>query len=518
MGARSEAASEPFGADDGDASPASTVYQWSAVSPSQAPQPLEPVRVGPPPAAPGRSGAPTTIRPRLLTFLVLYVAALCLAWLARNLDTGALSWYTTVVWTLPILASLIGLSGAIVSVRRTRRERRAPEGRPAMVAEPLIVLVPTIGRDDTYPALKRVVASYCRHLPELFPRLRIDVLIEQDCEARDDILHLAEDNPLIRVLTVPRSYRTVKSTRFKARANHYAHERRIAEGEARADVWVLHMDDDTGVGPDTAASLARFVNAQRQAGADASHLAQGVLAYPREHATSRITWLADAIRPGCDISQFAATTGRGRPLAGLHGELLLVRASVEAEIGWDFGPRTIVEDAQFALYFCEVYPGRSEWISGRSYGASPVTVRDLIKQRERWAWGLLELAVNRSVPLRRRLLLVHNVTIWAVGPLQHVALVLLAGALLGDLNTFPISAAFLPVWAVNVAYGNWQYWEGLKINALSSGRGRRLWWEPLCLLPLIPLFSVWEAAGVLRATVRFLRHGESTFTVIAKPR
>ena len=27
------------------------------------------------------------------------------------------------------------------------------------------------------------------------------------------------------------------------------------EGEARDDLWVLHMDDDTGVGPDTAAGL-----------------------------------------------------------------------------------------------------------------------------------------------------------------------------------------------------------------------------------------------------------------------
>jgi hypothetical protein len=89
-----------------------------------------------------------------------------------------------------------------------------------------------------------------------------------------------------------------------------------------------------------------------------------VLTFPREQAGSRVIWLADAIRPGCDIGLFSASTGRGSPRCGLHGELLLVRASAEASIGWDFGPRCLVEDAEFAMLFCERYPGRSAWFPG----------------------------------------------------------------------------------------------------------------------------------------------------------
>jgi hypothetical protein len=345
--------------------------------------------------------------------------------------------------------------------------------------------------------------------------MRVDIVVEQGCEALAQIAALA--GPQVRIVVVPRGYRTPGRTRFKARANHYAHELRIREGEARDDAWVLHMDDDTGVDVDTGAAMARFVHAQRHRGAEAAHLAQGVLTYPREHGARRLLWLADAVRPGCDLSVFALTTGTGTPRAGVHGELLLVRASVEAGIGWDFGPRAIVEDAQFALVFAGRHPGRSDWFAGRSLGAAPASVTDLVRQRERWAWGLLELSVNRSVPMRHRLLLLHNMVIWACGPLQHVAVVLAAGALLGDLDTLPVTAVLLPVWAMNIAYQVWTYWEGLKLNTRASADGRRRWWERIAVVALMPLFSLWEAAGVLCGVVRFVRHGETTFTVIAKP-
>jgi len=93
---------------------------------------------------------------------------------------------------------------------------------------------------------------------------------------------------------------------------------------------VLHMDDDTSIGEDTARSLAAFIMTHGSTEKRPLHLAQGVLSYPRDYATNRLTWLADAVRPGCDISIFAASTSLGTPRVGLHGELLLVRASIEA--------------------------------------------------------------------------------------------------------------------------------------------------------------------------------------------
>ncbi len=457
------------------------------------------------------------VRPGRTSFVVAFLVALGVSgwvWYHQGGTPGTLSWVTTVLWTLPTTASLIGIAGALRTVRRLRAARAAQPPPPVHDAM-LLVVVPTIGRFATYPALERVVRSYVHALPMHFPRMRVDVVVEEGCEAYQRIRRLA--GPRVRIVVVPGAYRTPGGTRFKARANHYAHEMRIREGEARADVWVLHMDDDTGVDVHTGVEMARFVHAQRGRGPDALHLAQGVLTYPREHGAKRLLWLADAVRPACDISVFALTTGTGTPRAGLHGELLLVRASVEASIGWDFGPRAIVEDAQFALMFAERYPGRSDWFAGRSLGAAPAGVVDLVRQRERWAWGLLELSVNPAVPLRRRLLLLHNMVIWACGPLQHVAIILAVGLLLGDVDTLPVTALLLPVWAVNIAYQVWSYWEGLRINSRASADGRRRGWEMVAVVVLMPLFSLWEAAGVLCGLIRFVRHGETSFTVIAKP-
>ena len=382
----------------------------------------------------------------------------------------------------------------------------------------LIVLVPTIGRHDTYPALERSVLSYVEHLPEFFPYMRVDVLTEEGCEAAAQIHRLGGFSPLIRVVTVPKAYRTPNGTRFKARANHYAHELRIAEREALDNVWVLHMDDDTGVGPDTAASLAQFINRQRRERPDkAKHMAQGILTYPRENAVNRFTWLADAVRPADDIARFRALTGMGTPVAGVHGELLVLRASIEATIGWDFGPKAIVEDAQLALTFCRRYPGRSDWFNGRCYGASPATARDFIKQRERWAWGLVALCFNRTLPLRYRWFLGVCVATWILGPLQHIGAVLFIGFLTGDLNTSPVAQSVIVLWSLNFAYVIWTYWEGLRLNALVSLNGRRKWWEPIVVVALIPVFSVLEGLGGFKGFLKFVRREENKFVVIAKP-
>jgi len=431
---------------------------------------------------------------------------------------GPLGLALTITWTWPILSTLVGIRG----IHRTRKVLRKSsalwrDAGPAICEDYLIVVVPTIGRHDTYPALERSVLSFIAYLPRCFPRLRIDLVIDEGCEAADRIRRLAARSKLIRLVVVPRRYRTRNGTRFKARANHFAHELRMYEREDRDDVWVLHMDDDTGVGPDTAAAMARFIEEQFRAGQDAKHMAQGILTYPREYAVNRLTWLADSVRPADDVARFSAMTGGGTPRAGLHGELLLVRASIEAEIGWDFGPRSIVEDAQFALIFCQLFKGRSAWFGGRCYGASPSTFRDFIRQRERWCWGLAGLVFSRSVRLRDRAFLGYSMVSWVAGPFQNVAVVLLTGVLIAAPNTAPISLFFVPLWVLNTAYTIWMYWEGLRLNAGVSAHGRRKPWEPLAVIALIPFFGMLEGIGGLRGFLKFARRAENKFIVIAKP-
>jgi egghead protein (zeste-white 4 protein) len=457
-----------------------------------------------------------TWRPGISPFVIFFAGVLVFSIWAFQPDPSPLGWALTIVWSLPAVSSMVGLQGALLIRRRYRRRAEMVPAAPAY-HDCLLVVVPTIGRLDTYPALERSVRSYAQYLPPYFPYFRVDVIIEEGCEAQWRIYRLARRLRGVRVVTVPAAYRTPNGTRFKARANHYSHELRIAEGEARSCIWILHMDDDTSVGPDTAAAIAQFINRQRRAGAAGKHMAQGILTYPRENAVNKFTWLADAVRPADDIARFRAFTGMGNPVGGVHGELLLLRASVEATIGWDFGPKAIVEDAQLALAFCQRYPGKSDWFNGRCYGASPASVRDFIRQRERWAWGLLALCFNRSILLRYRVFLSLFVTTWILGPLQHIGTILLIAWFTGSMNTSPVTESVLVLWALNFAYVIWTYWEGLRLNALSSATGRRKWWEPVAVLALIPVFALMEGIGGFRGLMKFLLRRQKKFVVIAKP-
>lgn len=457
-------------------------------------------------------------RPSVASLTMFFIVVLFVTgWFALPYH-GVLGWPVSIIWTWPVVTTVVGIYG-VFRARRHLKKVHPPTDVPGRVVcrDLLIVVVPTIGRNDTYPALERSVTSYVRYFSECFPNMRVDIVTEEQAEARERIAILAACCPNVRVVVVPRSYQTCGGTRFKARANHYAHELRMGEGEARDDVWIMHMDDDTGIGLDTSIATARFIEEQRQAGPAAKHLAQGILTYPREHAVNYITWLADALRPADDFSRFCTFTGGGTPLCGVHGELLLIRASVEASIGWDFGPDAIVEDAQLALNFCVKYSGRSGWLEGRCYGASPATIKDFVKQRERWAWGLLTLVCESSIPLRLRVFIAYALTSWVIGPLQNTIVILLVGAVLGDLNTSPVSLYLLPIWALNLAYVIWMYWEGLKVNSSVSTYGRRKVWEPPLLLLLIPLLSLLEGIGGFMGLVRFLRREKNEFVVIAKP-
>ena len=206
-------------------------------------------------------------RSLLLTFPLLAAVTM---WFAK-VETGTMAWYVSIVWSWPALANLVGVYGIARTRWQIRRNRLyQDDAKNISCLDMLIVVVPTIGRHDTYPALERSVLSFVASLPSCFPKARIDVVIEEACEARERIFELCRRSPFIRIVVVPKEYRTPNGTRFKARANHYSHELRIADGEAREDVWVLHMDDDTGLAVDSARAMAQFIERQRLAGDQAN--------------------------------------------------------------------------------------------------------------------------------------------------------------------------------------------------------------------------------------------------------
>ena len=266
----------------------------------------------------------------------------------------------------------------------------------------------------------------------------------------------------------PAEYTTPNGSRFKTRANQFAMEARRAAGENTDHCYVYHLDDDTHIGEDTAASLAEFIELD----GDHFYLAQGILTFPHELTTSRFCRLADSIRPADDLSRFAFFTGvMGTPLGGCMANIWsCVRTSRTRSDGTSRtrSSRTLTSPSSSR---CGT-PRRSTTLNSYSYGASPASVRDLLRQRRRWIEGLLRLAFNRKLPLVPKLPLLYSIFTWSLAPLQFVGLALFISYATGIDNTSPVSPWFLPLWSISLAGVFWFYIEGLKVNLSASDRPR----------------------------------------------
>ncbi len=455
----------------------------------------------------GRSVPERFARPAMLPLLVVFAIICTIDALLYSSSQTWINWWLTVVWSLPVAITFLQIRGIL----HTRRHFNDAHGYQGRSQQPLIVLIPTIGRHDVMGALDRVVRSFAHECPAYFDDWRVDIVTEEKAEALVEMQALAQLSPDIRVLVIPADYQSATHTQYKARANQFALEERTAHGESTEDAWVLHMDDDTAVGEGTMQALAHFLSTNN----GDKHLAQGVLTYPRQHSVNGFTWLLDSVRPGFDVSLYAALTGTGTPLIGTHGELLLIRASIEAEIGWDFGPKEIVEDARFSLLFATRYPGCSAWFAGRCYGSSPETLRDFIQQRARWSEGLLRLALNRTIPLRKRVLLAYAMIGWQIGIFQHLGIMIPLALLVTNGNTCPVAAPLIVAWALYYTGVLWANWEGLKINSQVSGFAprRRDQFVVTCLQPIVGIF---EPIGGTLGAYRAITNRGRGFTVIAK--
>jgi beta-1,4-mannosyltransferase len=484
-----------------------------------------------------------TPKANFLVFFLLFVSILVVFARITSDQRTPFNYLLSVVWSVYAPLIVLGLIGAL-SLRRQQRRGRRSAGKDASdvpmtsatdvklrrernkplrseytgrSSRLLVVTVPSLLAKGNQPALERVLHSLLLNLPVYFDRFHLDVITEGDVDVQplqDWIKRCGRMGEPIRIVNVPSDYSTPLGARFKTRANQFAMEARREAGENTEDCYVYHLDDDTHIGRDTAASLAEFIELD----GDHFYLAQGILTFPHELTPSKFCRLADSIRPADDLTRFSFFTGvMGTPLGGLHGEHLVIRADIEDEIGWDF-PDTVVEDAYFAIQFATKYPKRSTTLNSYSYGASPSSVRDLLRQRRRWIEGLLHLAFNRRLPLVPKLPLLYSIFTWSLAPIQFVGLALLISYATGIDNTSPVSSLFLPLWAISLAGVFWFYLEGLKINLSASDRPRPHLLFSLVIIPGIYLITVIETIGVVLGIVRFMGFGSQKVSeVITKP-
>lgn len=446
------------------------------------------------------------VRLSIPLFVVLYLILVAINFAVSQEEFGITNIYVTVLWSTFFPIALIGTIGALYSYRLKVSEFNTP------VKNKVIFQIPTIGRKGNLPALFRVVDSIIRWGPKLLPNLRIDIITEEKSDGTDSIQKKYLQENLVRVLVVPAEYKTKNGTKYKARANQYAVEIRRKEGENTKSDWIYHLDDDTAVGSDTISSIAETINKDT----GRYHLAQGILTFPHELSGSVLSKLTDSIRPIDDLTKFYFFTKLlKRPLVGLHGEHLLLRSSIEDLIEWDFGPNAITEDAEFALHFSNRFKNSSTFLNSFSYGASPESISDLIKQRRRWSKGLIDLVVRTKVPFLLKVPIGYMVLNWATGFFQNIFFVLMLSLILRG-NTSPLHFIFLFIWSYNFAYQIWLYWEGYKINLMVSKMSRILSLKTLLLFPGIFIFSFLESFSTLLGLLDYISKKKG-FVVISKP-
>ncbi len=178
-----------------------------------------------------------------------------------------------------------------------------------------------------------------------------------------------------RVVRVPAGFTTPSGAGAKARALEFAREVRISEGIENEKTKILFLDDDSF--PERG-----YLEYAFHSTVDIAH---GYIRTDRKYGTNVLTAIADNFRVTDCIATCPTFASIGKPKL-IHGEGLVARGNVELEVTWDHGGRASWgEDLMFGTKASHKF--RYGFIPYSIHIASPLTVKDLFKQRRRWLWG-----------------------------------------------------------------------------------------------------------------------------------
>jgi len=184
-----------------------------------------------------------------------------------------------------------------------------------------------------------------------------------------------------RTIIVPQNYSC--NAIYKGRALQYAVEIRRKEKISSKNVYIYHLDDESLITKQTLCSILSYLEENPKP------ISEGLIVYPvREKETIKISNLMDTLRPFCCF-ECVDMMASGNP-AYIHGSNLLVRSDVEEAVSWENG-KTLAEDTLFAIKARIKYGSEAfGWHGGVIEEKSPLTLKDLFKQRRRWFYGLIQ--------------------------------------------------------------------------------------------------------------------------------
>ncbi|HEV2316569.1 MAG TPA: glycosyltransferase family 2 protein [Thermoplasmata archaeon] len=299
----------------------------------------------------------------------------------------------------------------------------------------------------------RSVLYWTRNTPRLSYRYRIWVVIEPEGYESAPASYAALRADGVEVLVVPREYRTRCGAVGKARALTFASERRRRLGLSAPTVWVYHQDEETSVGQDTLAGLSEFVDR-------GEHLVgTGIILYPLDWAGGP-SHVQELVRSFDDLRVLDSMTEPGNPTTGFHGSHFVVRADAEDAVGWDAAGYAPAEDLLFEMRLRARFGAVFGVLKGFAYEKAAFSMHDQLRQRRRWAHGVLHsLGRTTSAGWRRRLSVGYCALSW-FSALPSIA-VLLASAVLHYGPVLEITGFFTGFVWVSMVLG---YVEGLRLH------------------------------------------------------
>ncbi len=311
--------------------------------------------------------------------------------------------WAKLVWLLYLPIAV--LSGAAILLYNPRDdfhlERRSQSGD-------YLVVFQVTTRGFNKGAVERSVKSVLYWAPRYLWNYEVWVVTEDDVD-KEFFEGLRGLSSRVKVVYVPRDYRTPNNTRYKARALHYAMELRKKLGYNPEKTWVYLMDEESIVGEDTVLGIIDFIENESPKG---KLVGQGLIVYGNFWGRNWITTVADGIRPVWELGMEWLSLKIISRKYSWKGSHLLVRADVEYGIGWDFG--VFGDDLVFGLTV-----QRREgvgWIKGKAYEQSPFNIRDFIQQRVRWYVSTIDIIKNaKQVKLLDKVILFLKLILWHSG-------------------------------------------------------------------------------------------------------
>jgi egghead protein (zeste-white 4 protein) len=403
-----------------------------------------------------------------------------LIWANSDLPHGGISLAIAtiggILWCCPVLAGVLSNVGMLMQ----RKDVSEPVGDPLLN----VVSFRYMSRGTNPDCLRSSVESVravMEHLP-LFPYV-VEVCVETPQT------NLPADTIEI---VMPADYTTANGTLFKGRALHYA----MNESNIASDAWIMHCDEESHIDESLIYGIYHAIEEEEASGEH--RIGQGVILYYNSLDEHPFLTLADSVRTGDDVGRFHLQNRCWHlPVWGFHGSFILVRNSVEKNVGFDFGPNgSITEDAFWALVSTE-NGARSRWVDGYMVEQGTERIIDFIKQRRRWYVGLCKVVLHAPVRLRLRLPLAFFTILWSV---SWLAIIYTYFNLVAGWKTSPEVQA---IGNLSLATYVVIYTVGLRTNLMlcdvSLARRVRLY---IAQIACVPLFAILEATAVLYALVK----------------